>query len=363
MPELVKEPWVKMGDLFQLGEHRVLCGDTTDPQAIARLVGKEVALALLHADPPYGMGKEADGVLNDNLYDDKLDAFQARWWAAWRRVFSERGSAYIWGNAPDLWRWWWKGGLHREHKLMFRNEVVWDKGAIAGMRSAGGHSFPTATERCIFLQRGEQFLGNQNVEDYLDGYEPLRSWLEAERVNAGWTNGDVNKLTKTHMAGHWFTKSQFMPISEIHYDTLRRAAVGRAFVEEYSALFTRLFPEVKEGGNAHRRSLGEHLRSTRTYFDNTHDAMTDVWTFPRVVGEERFGHATPKPVAMVSRAVLSSTQPGDAVGVPFGGTAPEVISCEQLGRRAFIMELNPTFAQVIVERWAAFTGRKWVQVQ
>ena len=57
------------------------------------------------------MGKEKDGVENDNLYADKLDAFQMDWWAGFRPFIENNGSVYIWGNAPDLWRLWYKGGL------------------------------------------------------------------------------------------------------------------------------------------------------------------------------------------------------------------------------------------------------------
>jgi predicted phage terminase large subunit-like protein len=57
----------KLGDVWLLGKHRVMCGDSTDKNNVAKLMNGNTA-QLLHADPPYGMGKENDGVLNDNLY-------------------------------------------------------------------------------------------------------------------------------------------------------------------------------------------------------------------------------------------------------------------------------------------------------
>ncbi len=360
-PDVPAVPVTKPGDLWLLGPHRLLCGDTTDTESVRRLVGDAIA-TLIHADRPYGMGKEADGVANDNLYEEKLDAFQMRWWQAWLPVLSDVGSAYIWGNAPDLWRLWWRS-LGSQPDLVMRNEIVWDKGSGFGMRSEGGHSYPPATERCLFFMRGQQFLGNQNIADFWEGYEPLRAWLEAERNRAGMTNGDVNRLTGTHMAGHWFSRSQFMPISEEHYATIRAAAGGRAFVETYDELFAKLFPDARVGGNEHRRDLAAQLRESRSYFDNAHDSMTDVWNFPRVVGEERFGHATPKPVAMVTRALKSSSAPGDLVAVPFGGTCPEIVAAEQTGRRCVIMEISPVYCDVIVRRWESFTGQRAVLEQ
>lgn len=362
-PDVVPDPprvaVTRPGDLWVLGDHRLICGETTDAKVVRRALGTLGSAVLLHADPPYGMGKEAEGVANDNLRGERLDSFQMRWLGAWYEHFAACGSLYIWGNAPDLWRLWWRHMDGNDRlQLMVRNEVVWDKGSGFGMRSEAGHCFTPATERCLFMMRGQQFLGNQNLADYWEGYEPLRAWLEAERQKAGWTNTDVNQITGTQMAGHWFGKSQFMPISEEHYEKIRAAAEGRAFAETYDGLFQRLFPDAKQGGNAHRRSLSAKVRETRTFFDNTHEAMTDVWSFPRVVGDERFGHATPKPVAMVERALKSSSDVGNVVAVPFAGTGPEYVAGERVGRRVVGVEINPAYCDVVVERWEAFTGKK-----
>lgn len=106
IPDEPAEPVTRPGDLWTLGDHRILCGDSTDPDAVAHLTGGRRAV-LLHADPPYGMGKQADGVLGDNVYGAELDAFQLRWWDAWRPHLEDNASAYVWGNAPDLWRLWY----------------------------------------------------------------------------------------------------------------------------------------------------------------------------------------------------------------------------------------------------------------
>jgi len=364
-PDAIPEPTataITLGDVFALGAHRLWCGDTTDPEAVAQLARGE-RCTLVHADPPYGLGKEAEGIANDNLHGVDLDAFQMRWWAAWRAQLADNGSAYVWGTAADLWRLWWRGGLGDEAGLMVRNEIVWDKGAGFGMASDLHHSYPVGSERCLFIMRGQQFLGNQNVADYWEGYEPLRRWLEDERDRAGWKNADVNRITNTNMAGHWFTKSQFQPIAAAHYNALAAAAEGRAFTISHADLFDHVFGNVKGDGNAHRRELSARLRESRTYFDNAHDTMTDVWKFPRVHGADRYAHATPKPVAMVLRALRSSSAPGDLVAVPFGGTGPELIAAEQLGdRRVVVAEVEPQYCQTMIDRWEAFTQQKATKV-
>lgn len=362
LPELKEVVVAQRGDLWLLGNHRILCGDSTRRDDVQRLMRDDAPGELaaeascVIADPPYGMGKERDGIANDNLYREQLDAFQMEWWKIAREHLAENGSVYVWGNAPDLWRLWYVGGLCAAGDLLVRNEIVWNKGAGFGMRSAGQHSFSVGTERCLFLMRGQQFLGNQNKDDYWEGWEPLRAWLVEQRNRAGWKVADVNKLTGTHMAGHWFGKSQFQPISKAHYETLREAADGAAFVEDYDQLFEQLFPELKDGGNAHRRSLSEQVRESRTWFDNTHEAMTDVWEFGRVHGEERYGHATPKPVAMMGRAVKSSVPEGGLIFDPFGGTGTVTIAAELLGRVCYSIELEPAYVDVAIRRWQEVSG-------
>ena len=356
LPELQKVVVSQVGDVWILGGHRLMCGDSTRADDVARLTDGAAAECIV-ADPPYGMGKEAEGVLNDNTYGDKLDAFQMEWLAAFKPHLLENGSMYIWGNPADLWRLWYTGGLQLDGEFMVRNELVWNKQNAFGMNSAGQHSYSVSTERCLFLMRGQQFLGNQNKEDYWDGWDPLRLWLVGERKKAGWKVSRVNEITNTSMAGHWFGKSQFQPISEGNYQLLQAAADGVAFVEDYPDLFARLFPDAKEGGNQHRREISAALRESRTWFDNTHDKMHEVWEYSRVLGDDRFGHATPKPVAMLGRCIKSSSPEAGTVLDPFSGTGTVLIACELLGRSCRAMELEPAYVDVAVRRWQEQTGQ------
>ncbi len=352
LPPLQKRVVARTGDLWILGPHRILVGDSTDPATWARLMSGEVAACVI-ADPPYGMGKESAGVANDNLYREELDAFQMKWWRAVRAHVAENGSAYVWGNAPDLWRLWYLGGLNAEERLTVRNEIVWAKSSAPGMASEDAHCYAPETERCLFLMRGQQFLGNQNLDEYWDGWEPLRAWLCSQRDVLTWKPSDVNRVTESKMAGHWFGKSQFQPISREAYEVLQKAAEGRAFIESYDDLFLRLFPDARAGGNAYRRELSERVRDSRSYFDGAHDAMTDVWRFNRVVGEERYGHATPKPVAMMGRAVRTSVPEGGLFVDPFLGTGPCLIAADLLKRRCYAVELEPAYVDIVIRRWEA----------
>jgi DNA modification methylase len=345
--ELQAKWQVAAGDLWLVGEHRIICGDCTDPAVVARVMGGEKA-ALVHADPPYGMSKEADGIANDNLHAAKLDAFQMAWWLACRPQVLNNCSSYVWGVAEDLWRWWYRGGLRDSERLTLRNEIVWDKGHTQGMGGDGGRSYPNATERCLFFMLGEQGF-NINADNYWEGWEPIRSALEEDCKKMGWGPADVRRICGVDsMYSHWFTRSQWAFIPEEHYKKLQAAAREHdAFKREHDA-FKREHDELKREHD----ELKREFYATRAYFDNGHANMTDVWQFPVVVGEERFGHATPKPVAMMERAIRSSTPEGGMVLVPFLGTGPEFVACEQLGRRCRGVELEPKYVAVCLERLA-----------
>ena len=347
--ELQTKWGTKLGQVWELGEHRIACGDSTAPETLAKLMGEEKA-ALLHADPPYGMGKEKDGVANDNLYRDKLDAFQMDWWRACRPHLEDNASAYIWGNAPDLWRLWYVGGLADSERLTFRNEIAWAKGSagaggISHIGAEGLRLYPQETERCLFFMLGEQGFNN-NADNYWEGWEGIRAALAADCEAMGWGAKDVERICGVGMFGHWFTKSQWTFIPGEHYKKLQDAA------REHDA-FKREHDELKREHD----ELKQAFYATRAYFDNTHENMTDVWQFPRVSGEERHGHATPKPVEMMCRCIKSSTPSGALVIEPFLGSGSTLIACENLGRKCRAIELAPEYVAVAIERWHEVTGK------
>ncbi|MCI0362452.1 MAG: site-specific DNA-methyltransferase [Phycisphaerales bacterium] len=69
-------------------------------------------------------------------------------------------------------------------------------------------------------------------------------------------------------------------------------------------------------------------------------------------------HLTEKPVELAARAIQYSSKPGENVLDLFGGSGSTLIACEQQGRRAFLMEIDPLHCDVIVQRWEKFTGKK-----
>lgn len=351
VPEPPADPVTQPGDLWLLGEHRLLCGDSTNADDVARLMDGAKA-SMFHADPPYGMGKEKDGVLNDNLYREKLDAFQMAWWQAFRPHFENNASGYIWGNAPDLWRWWYKGGLADSEKIEVRNEICWDKKCIPGMKSELMHQYPEASERCLYIQIGQQFIGNLNAADFPEVHRPILEYQQQELKKSGLDKKGVEDCTGVQMYSHWFSTSQFQIIAEKHYRKL----------QESTGAFTKPWKELKaewdEPKGIVRGIVKDKHSEMRSYFDNTHDVMRDTWEFSRVQGDERHGHATPKPVAMMQRVMKSSCPPGEIAVEPFIGSGSTLIGAENTGRKCYGMEISPQYCDVVIKRWEKLTGDK-----
>ena len=85
----------------------------------------------------------------------------------------------------------------------------------------------------------------------------------------------------------------------------------------------------------------------------------------RISHEEKMqagGHATPKPIALCSRAIKSSSREGEIVLDVFGGSGSTLIACEQLNRKCYMMEMSPKYVDVIVKRWETLTGKKAVKI-
>jgi len=82
-----------------------------------------------------------------------------------------------------------------------------------------------------------------------------------------------------------------------------------------------------------------------------------VWSVKKVC-PQAMGHLTEKPVELAVRAIQYSSHAGENVLDLFGGSGSMLIGCEQTGRRAHLMELDPLYCDVIVKRWEQSTGRK-----
>lgn len=340
-----EEPISKRGDIWLLGRHRLMCGDATKKEDVERLMDGKKA-DMVFTDPPYGMKKEKEGVLNDNLNLDDLLEFNKKWIPLSFDNLKENGSWYCWGMDEPLMDIYSEilKPMIKSQKITFRNLITWDKGHGQGQLSEDFRMYPVADEKCLFVMCGVQGFNN-NADNYFEGWEPIRSYLEKEAKKVGLDPKKLKEITGVGMYSHWFTKSQWEFIKEEHYLKLQNYYKNQAFKKEYK--------EIKK----EYEKIKKEWYETRAYFNNTHDNMNNVWRFDRAGKEEREsagGHATPKPIALCSRAIKSSSREGEIVLDVFGGSGSTLIACEQLNRICYMMELNEKYADVIVNRYISF---------
>ena len=82
---------------------------------------------------------------------------------------------------------------------------------------------------------------------------------------------------------------------------------------------------------------------------------SDLWQIKK---DSKYQHPTQKPTALAERAINNSTKINNIILDYFGGSGSTLIACEKTNRKARLMELDPKYVDVIVQRWQDFTGKK-----
>jgi len=355
VPEGGIETDIVIGDLFEIGEHRLLCGDSTDSDAVARLMNGEKA-DLGHNDPPYGMKKENEGVLNDNLNFDNLLQFNKEWIALQFIYLKDSGSWYCWGiDEPlmDIYSHIIKPYI-KEQKATFRNLITWDKKNPSGKYYGNGigapdiRMFAMLDEKCLFVMKGVQGFNN-NADNYFEGWEPIRlairNIFEKIKTTTKYTSleliGEKMGISGT-MIGHWISKSQWEFISDDRIEQVCNLFnIDKNEFEKIKKEYEELKKEYEE--------LKKEYYSTRAYFNNTHDLMTNIWNFIREK-DRSHGHATPKPIPLCERVIKSSCPENGLVLDAFLGSGSTMVAAHQLKRKCYGLELEPKYCEVIIDR-------------
>ena len=272
--EIPEEPKSKSGELYALGQHRLLVGDSTSPATIAKLMGGGMA-DLIVTDPPYNVAVEnSQGMTieNDNMASSEFAIFIDQAMKAMSESLKPGGSFYVWyGDVEDI-------SFRRaclENGLLIKQCLIWAKNSF----NLGRQDYQWQHEPCLYGWK-------EGAAHYFTAKRTLATIMEE-------TTTPIDKMTKNELV-------------ELAQKTL----------------------EVP----------GTIIREDKPKKNSDHPTM--------------------KPVKLFARLILNSSKPGDKVLDPFGGSGTTIIACEQLGRKAYTVEYDPRYADVIIERWERLTGRK-----
>lgn len=360
---------VKQGDIWQLGRHRLLCGDCTIKENVDLLMNGNKA-DMVFTDPPYGMGK---AIYNDDLNSDDLIDFHKNWIAISFEILKDNGSWYCWNNDIGVLNIYSEilKPLIKDKKLTFRNIITWDKGSGQGQNSPVARMYATADEKCLFVMKGIQGF-DDNAYNYFEGFEPIRQYLRQCKEAMGWTNEIIqNILQLSSNRFHFLSKSQWSMITESNYNKLKAEAEkqrkekninNNAFCKEYSAFHKEYFELKKEYDK-----IKQEFYNSRAYFHNTHDNFNNVWHFYRVNNKKKMlecsGHDTPKPIELCERGIKTSSRENEIICDLFLGSGSTLIACERNNRICYGMEIDEYYCEYIIKRWQKYTNKKAIKIK
>ena len=284
IPAPPDEAITKPGDLWILGEHRLLCGDSSLAADLDRLLAGQ-PIHLCNTDPPYNVKVESR---SNNAIAAGLSSFQ--------------------------------GTTHHQSMDVARHPEK---------------SKPTQKKlRAKDRPLANDFVSDEEFDRLLDAWfgniarvlVPGRGFY----IWGGYANlGNYPPFLKKH--GLYFSQSI---VWDKQHPVLTR--------KDFMGAFELAFYGWKEG--AAHQYLGPNN-------------ATDLWHVKKV-NPQSMVHLTEKPVELAVRALQFSSRTGENVLDLFGGSGSTLIAAQQTGRRAFLMELDTLYCDVIVQRYEQFTGLK-----
>lgn len=232
------KPITVLGDLYEIGEHRLLCGDSTQTDTFEKLMQGELA-DMVVTDPPYnvayeGKTKDALTIENDSMSNDNFYKFLYDFYSALTTAVKKGGAIYVWHASSEVINF---GKAMVDAGWLLKQQLIWVKNSMV--------------------------MGRQ---DYQWKHEPCLY---------GWLKGDSHK---------WYSDRRQTTV--IEFDRPNRNAE----------------------------------------------------------------HPTMKPIGLFGYQIENSSKQGDIVIDAFGGSGTAMVACEQLKRKARVIEFDPKYCDVIVNR-------------
>jgi DNA modification methylase len=323
IPDIPSIPKTKLGDMFMLGDHRLLCGDSTEEESVKLLMSFSIDSGqltvdnygnsksnnpvskantnptvnyqlsainckkadLIITDPPYNVsynkgksldkeGKKHDKILNDELKDEEFYDFLFKTFKNCNNlILKDGGAIYVFHSDSERINF---TKSFQKNNLYFSQILIWVK---------------------------NHFVLGRN--DYQNKHESIMY---------GWKKGK----------SHYFI------------DNRTQDNVFEDKIDIYKLKKEELLKMLED-------ILSDKTETTVMHYDKP--LINDL-------------HPTMKPIKLLGRFIINSSKPRDLIVDPFGGSGSTLIASEQLNRQCYMMELEPKYCDVIIERWQNLTKKK-----
>ena len=260
-PEPPEKPVSVLGDIWQLGDHRLMCGDSTSFESVDLLLDGE-KVDMVWTDPPYNV--DFKGALGSTSKNGKL---------------VKMSDGYV--NPSSTHRDIANDKMSKDDFSVFIKDIL----TVVKQYCVGGWYI------CFSSSTLNELL------------------LPLVEVDMKWKSLIIWNKNQSPMGGGHFRR-KYEPIAYGYFNNL---FYGKEYSED------------------------------------------DVWDVARTVKNDL--HPTMKPVELVKKAVGFSSNSGGTCLDLFGGSGSAMIACEELNRKARLMELDEKYVDVIINRWQEFTGK------
>lgn len=188
IPEPPVDPITKSNDLWILGEHRLLCGDSTKAEDVARLMAGAKA-DMIHTDPPYGMSFQSNMRTKSKKFDEleNDDKILTGWITP--AIGVSNGWVFVWTTWKVLEQWL---PVVREFGKM-TNLVVWAKGG-GGIGDLKG-TFVTDHEMAMVFNRGAEICGKRIGSVWSFGKDAAASYMHPTQKPVALAGEAIDKTT------------------------------------------------------------------------------------------------------------------------------------------------------------------------
>ncbi len=265
----IKVPNTKLGDLIILGKHKLICGDSNNPNVLQKLCGDEKA-SMIYSDPVYnlninynkGIGGKQNygGDVNDTRTEFEYIEFLRKNIKNALSVSKKDCHVFYWNTEQQIWI---IQTLYNELNIQNRRVCLWIKN---GHNPTPTVAFNKCYEPCIYGTTGSPYLSKKKMD-----------------------------------------------LTEVFNSEL---GTGNQLVDDIN-----------------------------------------IWAENRL-SKNDYSHATQKPPELHHRAIRRCTLPNDIILDTFGGAGSTLSACEQLKRRAYLVELEPVYCDLITDRYERLTGNK-----